>query len=57
MVAELSAAGVPGLYRFDLSQQGDRGYGCDWHPSEAQQQQNAAELAEWLSSNWAADGN
>ncbi len=52
MVAELSGAGVQGLYRFELSPQGELGYGCDWHPSVAQQQRNGAELSAWLSQNW-----
>lgn len=37
-----------------LSAQGKLGYGCDWHPSEAQQAQNANELTEYLKTlmNW-----
>lgn len=45
----LEEAGEVNLYRFDLSPQGDLGYGCDWHPNLAQNKKNAQELVEFLS--------
>ncbi|TAH22545.1 MAG: hypothetical protein EAZ08_01350 [Cytophagales bacterium] len=32
------------VYFFEMSSQGKLGYGCDWHPNVAQNQQNAKEL-------------
>ena len=45
----LEAEGMNHLYRFDLSPQGELGYGCDWHPNLAQNKKNAQELVEFLS--------
>jgi hypothetical protein len=42
------AAGDSALYRFDLSPQGELGYGCDAHPSLAQHARNAEELSAFL---------
>ncbi|MCU0392576.1 MAG: GDSL-type esterase/lipase family protein [Thermoflexibacter sp.] len=33
------------IYFFEMSTQGKRGYGCDWHPNVAQHQTNAEELS------------
>ena len=39
------------LYYFEMSSQnGELGYGADWHPSIAQQQKNADELTDFLTS-------
>lgn len=51
-VRELGEVGIKGIYRLDMSPQGDLGYGCDWHPSVAQHEKNARELAEYLDVIW-----
>lgn len=45
----LEGEGIEELYRFDLSPQGELGYGCSWHPNVAQHTKNAQELAVFLS--------
>jgi lysophospholipase L1-like esterase len=36
------------IYFFEMSTQGEKGYGCDWHPNVAQHQQNAKELSQFI---------
>lgn len=36
------------VYFFEMSEQGKLGYGCDWHPNVAQNQQNAKELTAFV---------
>ena len=36
------------VYFFEMSTQGKLGYGCNWHPNVAQNQQNAQELTKFL---------
>ena len=40
--------GMDRVHRFDLSTQGELGYGCAWHPNVAQHQKNAAELTGFI---------
>lgn len=48
-VEEAQARGDREVYRFDMTdQQGDIGYGADWHPSFWQQQKMAGELTAYL---------
>jgi hypothetical protein len=48
VVATRAAAGDTLISRFDLSPQGELGYGCDWHPNLAQHARNADELTAFL---------
>lgn len=46
---EARAAGDAKVYRYDFTpQDGELGYGCDWHPSLAQHQRMADELTTFL---------
>ncbi|MEM7656007.1 MAG: SGNH/GDSL hydrolase family protein [Bacteroidota bacterium] len=47
--AEFSQRGDGQIHRFDLSPQGELGYGCQWHPTEAQHEKNGQELAAFIS--------
>ncbi len=46
--ARLAEQGLARVHRFDLTPQGQLGYGCAWHPSLAQHRLNGAELADFL---------
>ena len=49
VTAEANAAGDKAVYRFSFSpQNGDLGYGADFHPSIGQQQRMADELIPFL---------
>lgn len=44
----LARADLANTHRFDLSVQGELGYGSNWHPSLAQHRRNAEELIGWF---------
>lgn len=46
--ARLAEQGMERVYRFDLTSQGELGYGCAWHPNLAQHRLNGAEMADFL---------
>ena len=49
VTAEANQAGDREVYRFNFApQNGDLGYGCDWHPSLRQHEKMARELTDWL---------
>lgn len=50
LIDELKLIGMEDLFIFEMSAQGELGYGCDWHPSTAQQEKNGKELAAFLRS-------
>lgn len=48
IVQTMQRDGAKALYRCNLSEQGPLGFGCDYHPNQAQQELNGRELAAFL---------